>query len=62
MGIRNGETERTVYTILNRFGQEIWSVVACTLNNNATRLKHSRCGKLVGTRDRHVSVFCVYRG
>jgi len=36
MGIRNGETERTVYKILNRLGREIWSVVACVLNNNAS--------------------------
>jgi len=45
--------------ILNRLRQEIWSVVACILNNSVSvRLKHSRWQKLVGTRDRRIVCDC----
>jgi len=63
MGIRNGEIERTVCKILDRWRPEIWFVEVCVWGNSASdRLKHSRCRKLEGTRDRRVVCVRVYRG
>jgi len=63
MQIQNGETERTVYKILDRLRRGIWSVEVCVCDNSASvRLKLSRCQKLAGTRDRRVVFDGLDRG